>query len=165
MAEQKQHLHTSGFGFGQCRTKLRLCADIRPHLGDAFHLNHESHCAPIPCLLCLRQLVQVLHAALGRCIREVADTVHFQCTAFDFQQVLLFALFHVKVDAGLPIGEFRPDIVVALFCKPLPYHLIGCLTVHIDPAKTLLVYRHKVVFRFAFQVIRHFQPNRRSRQQ
>ena len=45
------------------------------------------------------------------------------------------------------------DIVVALFCKPLPYHLIGCLTVHIDPAKTLLVYRHKVVFCFAFRVI------------
>ena len=58
MAEQKQHLHTSGFGFGQCRTKLRLCADIWPHLGDAFHLNHKGHSAPIPCLLCLRQLVK-----------------------------------------------------------------------------------------------------------
>ena len=27
------------------------------------------------------------------------------------------------------------------------------VTVHIDPAKTLLVYRHKVVFRFAFRVV------------
>ena len=54
MAEQKQHPHTCGLCFGQCRTKLRLCADIWPHLGDAFHLNHESHCAPIPCPLRLR---------------------------------------------------------------------------------------------------------------
>ena len=52
--------------------------------------------------MCIRDR---LHAALGRCIREIADTVHFQCAAFDFQQVLLFALFHVKVDAGLAIGD------------------------------------------------------------
>ena len=109
--------------------------------------------------------VQVLHAPFGGCIREITDAAHFQCAAFDFQQVLLFALFHVKVDAGLAIGEFRLDIVVALFCKPLSYYLVGCLTVHIDPAKTLLVYRHKVVFRFAFRVIRHFQPHRRAGQQ
>ena len=123
------------------------------HLGDAFHLNHKGHSALISCPLCLRQFVQVPHTALGGCIREIADTVHFQCAALDFQQILLLALFHIKVDAGLPIGEFRLDIVVALFCKPLPYHLVGCLTVHIDPAKTLLVYRHKVVFCFAFRVV------------
>ena len=104
-------------------------------------------------------------AVLGRCIREEADTVHFQCAALDFHQILLLALFHIKVDAGLPIGEFRLDIVVALFCKPLPYHLIGCLTVHIDPAEALLVYRHKVVFCFAFRVVRHFQPHRSTGQQ
>ena len=57
----------------------------------------------------------LLHAALGRCIREVADTVHFQCAALDFQQIFLFALFHIKVDAGLPIGEFRLDIVAVSY--------------------------------------------------
>ena len=158
-------MHTCSLCFGQCRAKLRLCADIWPHLGDAFHLNHKGHSALISLPLCLCQFVQVLHTPLGRCIREIADTVHFQCAAFDFQQVLLFALFHVKVDAGLPIGEFRLDIVVALFCKPLSYHLIGCLTVHIDPAEALLVYRHKVVFCFAFRVVRHFQPHRSTGQQ
>ena len=75
--------------------------------------------------------------------------------------ITLVAIFAIPTNLG-PVSythlEFRLDIVVALFCKPLSYHLIGCLTVHIDPAKTLLVYRHKVVFRFAFRVIRHFQP-------
>lgn len=55
--------------------------------------------------------------------------------------------------AGAAIGEFRLDIVVALFCKPLSYYLVGCLTVHVDPTKALLMYRHKVVFCFAFRVI------------
>ena len=41
----------------------------------------------------------------------------------------------------------------------------GCLTVHIDPTKALLVYRHKVVFCFAFRVVRHFQPHRSTGQQ
>ena len=62
-AEQKQHAHACGFRFGQRCAKLRLRVNIRPYLGDAFHLDHKGYCAPIPCLLCLRQLVQVLHAS------------------------------------------------------------------------------------------------------
>ena len=41
----------------------------------------------------------------------------------------------------------------------------GCLTIHVDPAKFLLAYRHKVVFCLAFRVVRHFQTHRRTGQQ
>ena len=58
--------------------------------------------------------MQMLHAPFSGRIREITDTAHFQCTAFDFQQVLLFALFHVEVDAGFSVGKLRPDKVKLL---------------------------------------------------
>ena len=54
MAKQEQHPHASGFRFGQRCAKLRLNINIRPYLGDAFHLNYKGHCAPISCPLRLR---------------------------------------------------------------------------------------------------------------
>ena len=41
MAKQEQHPHACGFCFDQRCTKLRLRANIRSHLGDTFHLDHE----------------------------------------------------------------------------------------------------------------------------
>ena len=38
MAKQEQHPHARSFRFSQRCAKLRLRANIRPHLGDAFHL-------------------------------------------------------------------------------------------------------------------------------
>ena len=55
--------------------------------------------------------------------------------------------------------------VKLLLGKPFSYHLVGCLTVHVDPAKFLLVDRHKVVFCPAFRVIRYFQTHRCTGQQ
>ena len=103
-AEQKQHAHTCCLCFSQGCPKLRLCTDVRSNLRNAFHLDHKCHRTPVSCLLRLLQLMQVLHTPFGGSIREIADAIHFQCAAFDFQKIFLAVLLHVKVNAGLSIG-------------------------------------------------------------
>ena len=62
----------------------------------------------------LCQFVQVLHTPFGGCIQKITDAAHFQCAAFDFQQVFSLSLFHVKINAGFAVSKLRPDKV-----KPL----------------------------------------------
>ena len=138
---------------------------VGTYFGHAFHLDDKCYRTVVTLLRRLCQLVQVLDAAQGRGIREIADAVHFQRTAFHFQQVLFFAFFHVEVNAGAAVGILRPHQVIPFRLQPLLHHLVGGLAVDVDPPQAGLVHCHQIIFGFAVRVIANFQPHIRTGQQ
>ena len=62
-----------------------------------------------------RNLLQFLHKKHPLFL----PTIAMRCISV--QQIIRSDI--VKVDTGFAVDEFRLDAVVALFCKPLPYHL------------------------------------------
>ena len=107
----------------------------------------------------------MLCPSLRRCIRKIPCAVYLKCTAFYLHEIFLCTLFHVRIYSGISIHILRLYIIILLFLKPFPYHLIRCLTINIYPTGPFFIYRYQIILCFTGLIVRPLNTNGISRQQ
>ena len=117
-------MHTCLHRMFQCFPELRLCRIIGVDMVDTVHLDHKHNGTMIALARRFRQLVQVLHSAFCRCVREQAKAKlgTRQRTTLHLDQVLLPALLYrpapiqclaplqIEVEPGVPIAKLQPKV-------------------------------------------------------
>ncbi len=94
---EEQDFDACGFGFfdGGCEFGVGGC--VGADFFYSVHLYHESDGGVEACGFRFYQFTDMLYAAFGGGIGEVANAVKFEGTAFDFQQEFFAAPLHIKI--------------------------------------------------------------------
>ena len=93
---QIPHIHAIPQSFIKNFAKSRVCGHIWPDNRNIWHSNHESKDTVVALLFCMDQFFYMTDSTFTWSIREIADAVDLQCTAFDLHQIFFVSFFHVK---------------------------------------------------------------------
>ncbi len=128
----------TGFGgLPKGSTKSGVCGIVGMQIQHIGHLNYEKNVCATAGFCQFGQLLQMLGAALGGCVRKGADTIGFQGDTFDFQKTGFAIFYKRKVKAGIAVAAFRDEVFnmpKSTGEQPFFGAGIGCLGIHIDKA-------------------------------
>ena len=103
MARQEQNAYSGLPRLFKSCSEFRMGPDIRPDFRNTVHLDGKGKHCPVSVLRRPGQFMKVFDSSFCRSVREITDSVNFQCTSLDLHQYSFAFLFQIEINSGLTI--------------------------------------------------------------